>query len=422
MDLFTISRDYKQAECVSVWIKNKCRGTIEACTGFGKTKVAIDAIKRVLKVYPNFRVLVIVPHESLESQWNGVIKANNLDLNVSVHIVNSAIKHTWKCDILVLDEIHRFAADTFRLIFSKIKYRLILGLTATLKRLDGKHEIVQKYCPIIETIPLEVAVQNGWVSDYVEYKVYIDTDLSEYKVYNKEFVEHFSFFEYNWKVAQAMTGKNGFKSRLLLADYMYKGDDKSKRSEILKLITYHAVGLMKSIRQRKTFINEHPKKIELAREIIKHRSDKKIITFSATTKMAEKIGIGDVFTGKDSKKKCRTTIKEFSSKEKGVLNTIKKADEGLDIPGLSVAVILGLDSSSIRNTQRLGRVIRKEPGKTAEIFTFVIRGTVEEEWFNKSHENQKNIITLDEEGLMHVLKGEPYEVCKKVPIKMTFRF
>ena len=66
------------------------------------------------------------------------------------------------------------------------------------------------------------------------------------------------------------------------------------------------------------------------------------------------------------------TIEQFSEVETGVLNTVKKADEGLDVQGLSVAIILGMDSSPTRATQRKGRVIRKEGDKHAEIFTFVI--------------------------------------------------
>lgn len=94
----------------------------------------------------------------------------------------------------------------------------------------------------------------------------------------------------------------------------------------------------------------------------------------------------------------------------------------IDIPGLNVAIMLGIDSSKTRATQRAGRVIRKEEGKQVEIFTFVIRGTVEEEWYNNSHSNASSTITLDEENLMHVLRGEPYEQYKRKPMKMTFRF
>ena len=44
--------------------------------------------------------------------------------------------------------------------------------------------------------------------------------------------------------------------------------------------------------------------------------------------MAESIGFGKVYSGKDSKKKGRTTIEEFSKESVGVMNTIKKCDAG----------------------------------------------------------------------------------------------
>lgn len=47
----------------------------------------------------------------------------------------------------------------------------------------------------------------------------------------------------------------------------------------------------------------------MAREIIAHRADKKIITFSANTAMAEKIGVGYVYTGKESKNKTELHLR-----------------------------------------------------------------------------------------------------------------
>ena len=83
--------------------------------------------------------------------------------------------------------------------------------------------------------------------------------------------------------------------------------------------------------------------------------------------------------------------------------------------------MLGIDSSKIKATQRVGRVARKFGNKQSEIFNIVINNTVETEWFKKSH-TKSNYITIDEEGLEQVLRGEeptPYK--KKIP-KLTFRF
>ena len=139
--------------------------------------------------------------------------------------------------------------------------------------------------------------------------------------------------------------------------------------------------MMRAIQGRKSFINSHPNKLEIARKIISSRPNSKIITFSNSIKMAESIGIGYVYSGKDSKKKGRMTIEEFSSVPYGVLNSSQKANEGLDVPNLSVAIMLGVDSSKIKATQRVGRVCRAEGDwKKAEIFNLIINDTAELAW------------------------------------------
>lgn len=415
-----VSRDERQEESRLKWIKNKCRGTVEACTGFGKTRVALNCIKSVLKGYPNFRVLVVVPTELLQNQWVSQLDKEGLSLNTKVEVINTTITYKHDCELLIIDEIHKTAAETFQRVFSQVKYLLILGLTATLKRLDNRHTIIERYCPVIDSIPIGVAVANGWVSQFTEYKVYLDVDLTEYNNLTRQFNEHFAFFNYNFDLVMKMVGKKGLQYRLAYRDLICK--DPNKKSEVLKEIVYHATSLMRAMQARKQFIYSHQKKIDITRKILNYRSDKKIITFSATTKIAESIKNGYVYSGKKSStKKGRMTVETFAQLESGVLNTVKKADEGFDCPGLSVAVILGLDSSSTKLIQRIGRVIRKEGQKHAEIFTLVLRQTVEEEWFNYSHEDSE-YITIDEENLMHVLKGEPFETCKKKPMSFVYRF
>lgn len=380
-------------------------------------------VKALLKKYPDFRLLVVVPTEPLQEQWKKELNRQGIIFNADVQIINTVIKHNWTCDILIIDEIHRTGAETFSKVFTKVKYRAILGLTATLERLDERHTIIEKYCPICDTITLAEAMANKWISDYTEYKIVLDVeDIDKYREMNKEFNEHFGFFNYEFEKAMSMVGKDGFRNRIKYRDEICPKGSKEEKSELLKQITYHATAMMQALQKRKKFINSHPDKIRLTQEIIKHRPDSKIITFSATTDIAESIGIGYVYTGKDSKKKGRTTIEQFSEKETGVLNTIKKADEGLDVKGLSVAIILGMDSSPTRSTQRKGRVIRKEGDKHAEIFTFVINNTVESQWFEKSHKNDVNYITIGEKGLMQVLNGEEPEPYTRPIPKLTFRF
>lgn len=379
-------------------------------------------IKVLVKKYPNLRVIVVVPTDLLQEQWKSKLDAESLSLHCDVLVINTAIKYHYDCDFLVIDEIHRTGADQFSKVFDTITYKYILGLTATLERLDGRHTIIRKYCPVVDTITPAEAVANGWMAKNVEYKVILNvTDIEKYLTLQKEFNEHFEFFNYDFQLAMSLVGPKGLSNRLALRDKMVPTDDKTAKSEALKHITYHATALMRVMQARKKFINTHPDKIRLTQEIIKYRPNAKIITFSSTIDMANKIGTGFVYTGKDTKKKGQLTINEFAKMDSGVLNTVAKANEGLDCPGLSVAIILGMDSSPTKYIQRKGRVIRKEGDKIAEIFTFVINYTVETEWFTKSHKDAE-FIPIDEENLMHVLKREPFKPYKRSVSKFTFRF
>jgi superfamily II DNA or RNA helicase len=194
------------------------------------------------------------------------------------------------------------------------------------------------------------------------------------------------------------------------------------KSEILKAITYHANGFIRAIQNRKKFVYEHPEKIRLTQEIINHRPNSKIVTFSANTKMAEAIGVGYIYTGKEGKKKNRITLQEFSAMPSGVLNTCKLAEAAMDIPGFSVGIMLGVNSSETKAQQTRGRIIRKEGDKQAEYFTLVINDTIESKWWQNSHKNDTNIIKIDSENLIKVLNGEPYETYTKKLKNYTYRF
>lgn len=419
-----VTRDERQEQARVKWIKSKCKGVLVQPTGCGKTTTALKCLKSVLDKYPNMKILVVVPTDNLKDQWRTHLDNWGMEFNADVRVINSIIKQDWECDILCLDEIHRYAASTFKEVFNRVHYKYILGLTATFERLDGKHEIIEKYCPVIDIITSLEALTNGWVSQYKEYLVIVDADdIHLYKEFNKEFIKSFEFFNFDFGLAMSMVGKWGRVNRAKYRDQICsKGASEEERKNILKQVTYHATNFMRAMQSRKSFINNHIKKIEIARKIIEARPDSRIITFSNNIKMAESIGLGGrVYSGKDTKKKGRLTLEEFQNGDFRIIHSIAKLNEGADLKGLSVAIILGLDSSETKAIQKKGRVIRKEGDKQAEIFNIVLDQTVELEWFKKSHANS-SYITVDEEGLNDVLSGrEPKPYIKKIK-DFTFRY
>lgn len=419
-----MTRTERQQDAIRRWIKAKGKGTIVAATGFGKSRTALMTIEALLKKYPQFRVLVVVPTLTLKKQWSSHTEEWGFQLNVDVEVINTVVKNKYACDLLVLDEEHRYSSELFREVFKCVKYKLILGLTATFERLDGKEKIAAQYCPVVDEITKLECLANGWISDYKEYQVLIDVDdIDYYKDLNKEFIRYFEFFNFDFQKCMSCCGKDGWKYKLKLCDEMYKGKDESKRKEILKAITINSMGLMRVMQKRKAFINNHPKKIEIARKIMEARLDSKIITFSNNVKMAESLENGNyVYTGKTAKKKGRVLIEDFLSGKIKHLHSCQRLNEGFDCPDVSVGIILGTDSSEIKAVQKRGRVIRAAEDKNAEIFYIVIKGTVEEKWVLNNHRKDNDLITIDERGLERVLQGEQPESYKKPIGQMLFRF
>ena len=283
-------------------------------------------------------------------------------------------------------------------------------LTGTMERLDMRHLIIEKYAPVCDKITIEEAEQNGWVSPHKEYVVMLDVDLSEYNEINKKFNNAYAFFNFQFDVAMKAA-----------TDVYFRNTWAKRNNYENKIVTAMAMTFMRTMKARKDFILNHPKKIEVAKKILAARKDRKCLTFSATINMAEKLGDGFVMHSKKSKKQNQETIEKFNAASCGVMHTSKAADQGLDLQGINTEIILHTDSSKIRKTQRVGRGIRFEPGKTAEIFTLILKNTQEVTWFSNSKTSK--VITINEEQLDKVLSGENIETRERnYTENLQFRF
>lgn len=361
-------RTQRQKEGVKKWIAAKCRGTLMYATGTGKTRTALMAIKAFLSKNKGSKIVVIVPTENLKIQWIQELITYKLHNYVSVEIINSAIKKIDRIDLIILDEVHRYAGEQFIEIFKVRKPKLVLGLSATFDRLDGRQELLNKYCPVCDVIGIQEAIDNGWLAPYKEYKVMIEADdIDVYRDLNSTFLSTFSFFNNDFKLAMECVGGRRHRNKVVVPSHKIRYD---YAKSMCNLATNHpqyydmVKGLNsevsancftwnKALQARKAFIMNHPKKIELARKILNYRANKKAITFSATIKQAEKIGQGYVVHSGKTKKKNRLTMDEFAPLTYGVINTSKSLDEGADVPGLNLAIVLCNSSSKTQKTQRV---------------------------------------------------------------------
>lgn len=390
--------------------------TIVVC---GKTRTAIIAIKGFLSKNKNKKIVVVVPTEHLKIQWMQELAKVGIFHDVQVEIINSAAKVQEKIDFLILDEAHRVPGPTFFEVFKNRDPSIVLGLSATFERLDGRHELLNQFCPVCDIITIQEAIANKWLSPYKEYKVLLEVDdIDYYRQINSTFLSTFSFFNNDFNLAMECVAGKKVGNKIVKAahfiryeyakslctlsknDPRYDSTIKSLNSEV----TANAFTWNRALQDRKSFVMNHLKKIEVTRQILIARPFSKSITFSATIAQAEKIGGGFIVHSGKTKKKNRLTVQEFSRLKTGCIHSSKALMEGIDIEGLNLAIILCGNSSATAKTQTIGRVIRYEEGKEAEVFTLVLRGTMEENWYSTATAG-KNYIEINEEELTAVLAG-----------------
>lgn len=127
----------------------------------GKTRTGLLAIELLLKKKTDAKVLISVPTEVLKEQWMEELIKRNMLSNCRVMVINSIVKGDWEVDLLIIDECHLVASDTFRAIFDRVAYNMVLCLTGTLERLDGKEIVIKQYAPVCDNIPMKEALANG---------------------------------------------------------------------------------------------------------------------------------------------------------------------------------------------------------------------------------------------------------------------
>lgn len=408
-----MTRTERQKLGISKWLNAGGCGVFVYATGVGKTRTTLMLIEAFVRKNPTFSALIAVPTEVLKEQWIEQLVSWKLFHNCRVEIFNTIIKNSYNVDLFIIDECHLSPSPVFIQMYEIVQYKYLLGLTATWERLDDGHLRLERYFAPVDTITLEDALNNAWVSPLRNYKVLVEVDnIAEYQEINAKFQQVFSIFGHDFKLAMYLVS-NPFAVKIWAKKHGY-GEN---------IVRGYLATFMRLLRKRKEFVMSHPKKFLLADKILNYRKDKKCITFSAKIKDAEHFKKrGVVLHSKRKKSENKKSLEEFNKLSCGVISSSKACDAGLDVPGLSVGVILSGDSSSIRFVQRLGRTIRAEEGKVAEVFTLVVKDTIENTWYDNASKGQ-SFITINEQQLETVLQGQEISIRpKKGIVDLEHRF
>ena len=377
----------RQRKAIDVWKSSGYKGTVEAVTGFGKTFVACLIIQDMNERLPDKSTLVIVPTRYLLDQWKE--RVEELDLkNVSIMVINTGVKSQRATDLLILDEIHNYASDVFKTIFSNTSYSYILGLTATLERKDKKHYLIEQECPVVDTISMKESLAMGYVSNFRVFNLGLeleDNEREKYENLHDNFNKYFKWFDFDFQAAMKCLTDNQFRQHYA-----------QKTGYDVNGIMTAAVQWSKNMRVRKTFLYNHPIKIETTKELIS-TFDVPTITFSESVKFADQL-TKELFPwatsyhskmGKYQKQKAIENFNDDKSDIK-VISTARALDEGFDIQDVSMAIVCSGTSTSRQDLQRTGRAIRWAPGKTGLIVNLYIKDTQDEKWLRARQKKTVN--------------------------------
>ncbi len=235
----------EQQKIVQKWVSHKGVGTVVGPTGFGKSYIGILTVQSMNNRYPDRTTIIIVPTQELKNQWNEHILSFSLK-NVEVLIINSAIKKRSTCHLLILDEVHRYAATTFKKVFSQISYKFIQGLTATFEREDKKHYIIEEYSPVIYKMSVKEAKKKSYISEFDIFNLAVhmtDKDRYEYDKLNDTFNYYFSWFEHDFH-----------RVKLCLNDNTYANHYAAKRGIDVGEVKVKAVNFFRTMGKRKRFL------------------------------------------------------------------------------------------------------------------------------------------------------------------------
>jgi superfamily II DNA or RNA helicase len=366
-----MNRTQRQIQVLKRWAQNDYRGIFQAATGFGKTYTAIMAIKGMVTRANIQSCLIVVPTIALKSQWEKELETHKVKF-AEVLVINTVIKKQREYDMIVLDECHRYAAENFKKVFELVDYKYILGLTATLEREDGLHELILDYLNVIDEVTVDDALDNNWISPYIVYNIAVPLPADEQTDYNKSdnAFRHFA--------AKLGYGGQAFKN----AQNFLKSSDKAKQGQ--------AGAYYNAMRKRKNICLNNSAKINAVDEIVKSVGKRNGLIFSATTEFAELLQdkLGDIcmtFHSKITKKIQKDIVARFKDKRTKVryLSTVKALNEGFNVPDCSLAIIAGSNSTKRTFIQQLGRVVRMQPDKKAVIVNLYSPNTQDEVWMRK---------------------------------------
>lgn len=322
-------------------IRGHYRNLLVAATGTGKTVISAFDYRRFKRTNMSkpCRLLFVAHREEILRQslkcFRGILHDANFgelfvggyipksldNLFVSVQTLNSRslteLTTSDFYDFIIVDEFHHAAAPTYHTLLEYYKPKILLGLTATPERMDGK-DILDYFDNRIATeIRLPEAIDRKLLCPFQYFGIADEVDLSDVK----------------WS-------RGGYNSTAL--SNIFTGND---------------IRTMLIIKQLKRYITDVQKITGLGFCVSKEHAEYMSVKFNNA-------GIPSMFLTSDSNAEDRRTANsKLVGGEIKFIFTVDLYNEGVDIPEIETILFLRPTESLTIFLQQLGRGLRLSEGK-----------------------------------------------------------
>ncbi len=359
----------EQRQAVDNWMATR-RGLVVMPTGTGKTEVALR-----LMADTGCSTLIVAPIRDLMYQWHrrilrsldydaGIIGDNTFNVRaISVTTYDSACIHMPglgnRFKFLIFDECHHLPgmmrADAARM--SVAPWRL--GLSATPERTDGRHDLFAELIgPEVFRLRID-EVRGTSLADYSVIRIPVhltEEEQARYESLGRE-------------VRQFM-----FEARETNPDMTW--EDVCKNSAI----DLGARRALEAYRAKQAIEDRAEEKLRILEDLFRLHLGSPMIIFAGSNAMARDVSRRFLLPCLLSHCGKKERLDYLEGLRDGVYPAIvanQVLDEGVDIPAVKVAVVIGGQASTKQAQQRLGRILRKSGSHSAILYEVVCQDTNE---------------------------------------------
>ena len=382
------SRKFIKSNCENIFNSNR-NLILEWCTGVGKSFNAIN-----LQAQMNSRKTFICVAEIAHIQnWKDeYIKHGYEHLLTTTEIFCYASLKNYankECDLLILDEAHHAFSDARMFLLTSIKTKRFIGLSATI--LDEHKSFLRDLYPNITEykITLEQAIEMELIPKPIVNIMLLDlnntdkTEIIEFRRGKNIYETHCDYAQRNaYMFGKERSGKFKYPTIDLKIHCTQQEKYDYLNAEYERARLTKRMGWLRYGGNRKKFLSDC--KTQTLKKLCDQLKEKRFICFCGSIEQAEILdGTNAIHSKKDAKK----VLGRFNSYEINSLYAIGMLVEGVNLPGIEVAVIGQLDGGERPFVQKTGRGLRAD---FPEVYVLAFKNTKDMDYLKNVTENIPN--------------------------------